>query len=254
MPFDVPAASAKIARMTTTKTRLADQLVSELEQRVFSGELQPGSRFPTEMAIVESTGISRTVVREAFARMAAKGLLISRRGSGAYVAATAHYQAFQITQDELTAIDDLHRLFEMRTPFEAEMAELAAARRTDEDLAAMSDSIDALIGSANVDAAVAADTAFHAAIARATRNNYFLRFTEFLGIRMVPPRTVYLRNTDDVPREEFVRAIADDHNAIFVAIRRQDPAAARGAARAHMYKSIERHELIRGDFSPASGD
>lgn len=229
--------------------KLADQLVADLEQRVLSGELPPGSRFPTEKAVVEETGVSRTVVREAFARMAAKGLLESRRGSGAYVAPTARYQAFQITRDELSEVDDVHRLFEMRTPLEAEMAELAAARRGSDDLDAMTDMIAALVASPNVDAAVDADTAFHVAIARATRNDYFVRFTEFLGIRMVPPRTLYLRNADELPREEYVRAIANDHQAIFNAIRRQDPSAAREAARAHMYKSMERHELIRGSFA-----
>lgn len=237
--------------MTARRRRdpLAKQLVDALAERISGGQYKSGDRLPSEQDLIDEFGVSRTVVREAFARMAAKGLLISRRGSGAYVAPTARYQAFQITQEELAEIDDVHRLFEMRTPLEAEMAELAAARRSKDDLEAMSDAIDALIGSSNVDAAVDADTAFHAAIARATRNVYFVRFTEFLGIRLVPPRTVYLRNTDDVPREEYVRAIADDHAAIFTAIRRQDPSAARNAARAHMYKSMERHELIRGAFS-----
>jgi len=228
--------------------KLADQLVIDLEQRVLSGELPPGSRFPTEKAIVDSTGVSRTVVREAFARMSAKGLLVSRRGSGAYVAEGARYQAFQITRDELGEIDDVQRLFEMRTPLEAEMAGLAAARCDEDDLGAMSSAIKALIESANVDAAVAADTAFHVAIARATRNDYIVRFTEFLGVRLVPPRTLYLRNADDMPREEYIRAIADDHVAIFTAIKKRDPSAARSAARAHMYRSMERHEQIRGAF------
>jgi len=233
----------------SNSAKLADQLVIDLEQRVLSGELPPGSRFPTEKAVVDSTGVSRTVVREAFARMSAKGLLVSRRGSGAYVAESARYQAFQITPDELSEIDDVHRLFEMRTPLEEEMAGLAAGRRRKVDLDAMDAAIEALIGSANVDAAVNADTAFHAAIAGATRNDYFVRFTQFLGVRLVPPRTVYLRNSDGVPREEYIRAIADDHAAIFAAIKKRDPAAARNAARAHMYKSMERHELIRGAFS-----
>jgi DNA-binding FadR family transcriptional regulator len=233
---------------SSSSAKLADQLVSDFERRVLSGELQPGSRFPSEKAVVDSTGVSRTVVREAFARMSAKGLLVSRRGSGAYVAESARYQAFQITRDELGEVDDLHRLFEMRTPLEAEMAELAAARRRTEDLDAMSQSIRALLESTNVDDAVAADTAFHAAIARATNNDYFVRFTEFLGVRLVPPRTLYLRNTDDMPREEYIRAIADDHSAIFGAIRKRDPSAARDAARAHMYKSMERHEQIRDAF------
>ena len=233
------------------RIKLADQLVNDLEQRVLSGELLPGSRFPSEKAIVDNTGVSRTVVREAFARLSAKGLLVSRRGSGAYVTETARYQAFQITQDELGEVDDVHRLFEMRTPLEAEMAGLAATRRNKGDLDAMSAAIRALLASPDVDAAVAADTAFHIAIARATRNDYIVRFTEFLGVRLVPPRTLYLRNTDEMSRDEYIRAIADDHAAILAAIRKNDPAAARGAARAHMHKSMDRHERIRDVFAAA---
>src|SRR3978361_1922420 len=93
---------------SSSSAKLADQLVSDFERRVLSGELPPGSRLPSEKAVVDSTGVSRTVVREAFARMSAKGLLVSRRGSGAYVAESARYQAFQITRDELGEVDDLH--------------------------------------------------------------------------------------------------------------------------------------------------
>lgn len=252
MTFALPDANHPAMNPGKT-TKLADQLVRDLEQRVLSGELPPGSRFPSEKAIVDSTGVSRTVVREAFARMSAKGLLESRRGSGAYVAEGARYQAFQITQDEISEVDDLHRLFEMRTPFEAEMAELAAARRADSDLETMRAAIEALLRSTTVDEAVAADTAFHNAIARATHNDYFVRFTEFLGVRMVPSRTVYLRHAEDVSREDYIRAVADDHAAIYNAIRKRDPSAARNAARAHMYKSTERHELIRDAFLTGDG-
>jgi len=88
--------------MSKTKAaRLADELVVKFERLIDSGELLPGSRFPTEKAITDSAGVSRTVVREAFARLAAQGLLESRRGSGAYVAEGARYRAFQITPDEM---------------------------------------------------------------------------------------------------------------------------------------------------------
>ena len=97
--------------------------------------------------------------------------------------------------------------------------------------------------------------AFHAFLhmrpCRATRNDYIVRFTEFLGVRLVPLRTLYLRNSDDMPREEYIRAIADDHEAIFAAISKRDPEAARAAARAHMQKSMDRHEQIRDVFDAA---
>ena len=65
---------------------------------------------------------------------------------------------------------------------EATVAELAARRRTDEDIAAMRDCL------RRMDEALAAETDgpeidddFHLAIAAATHNQYVLRLSEFLG-------------------------------------------------------------------------
>lgn len=233
----------------TKASALADALVEDLERRVLSGALPPGSRFPTEAAMVANHGVSRTVVREAFARLAAAGLLESRRGSGAYVAEGARYRAFQITADELREIDDIHRLIEMRTPLEIEMAALAAERRDESDITAMKAAIDALLAADEVDAAVDADTAFHTALARATRNDYFTRFTEFLGVRLVPPRTRYLRTPNAMSRRDYVRDIAADHQAILDAIVGGDGERARTAAAQHMRNSHRRHELMRASYS-----
>ena len=70
----------------TKAASLAEDLVRKFEALIHDGSMPPGARFPTEKVITETYGVSRTVVREAFARLAARGLLISRRGSGAYVA------------------------------------------------------------------------------------------------------------------------------------------------------------------------
>ena len=139
----------------TKAESLADTLVERLERQILAGELKPGARFPTEKTITEDFGVSRTVVREAFARLAARGLLTSRRGSGAYVAETAQYRAFQITPDELSEIDDVLKLLEMRIALEGEMATLAADRRTDDDLAAMRAALAAMSESEDMDASVA---------------------------------------------------------------------------------------------------
>ena len=116
-----------LAVMATTKAAsLADDLVQRFEERIEKGEMSPGARFPTEKAITETFGVSRTVVREAYSRLAARGLLVSRRGSGAFVPDGAQYRAFQIAAEEVDEIDDVLRLLEMRMGFEAEMADLVS--------------------------------------------------------------------------------------------------------------------------------
>lgn len=236
--------------MATTKAAsLADDLVQRFEEQIEKGEMAPGARFPTEKAITEAFGVSRTVVREAYSRLAARGLLVSRRGSGAYVPDGAQYRAFQIAADEFGEIEDVLRLLEMRMGFEAEMADLAARRRSDADLAAIQRALDAMENSVNVDESVAADAAFHAAIAAATRNDYFLRFTQFLGVRLVPSRKLYLQGSDLARHQQYARTINRDHRAIFDAIEAGDPTAARRAARRHMEKSIDRYRAMQDGVS-----
>ena len=231
--------------MTTTKAAsLANDLVQLFEQLIGTGELAPGSRFPTEKAITEEFAVSRTVVREAFARLAARGLLVSRQGSGAYVADGARYQAFQVTAEEISAIDDVVKLLEMRIGLEVEMADMAAARRTESDLTAMRDSLAAMDASTDIGGSVSADSDFHVAIARATHNDYFVRFTEFLGVRLVPSRRLYLQSDDPRAHQAYSRQINRDHRAIYDAIAAGNEANARRAARRHLQKSLDRHRAL----------
>lgn len=232
--------------LTTTKAAtLASDLVRRFEEQIEKGEMAPGARFPTEKAMTEAVGVSRTVVREAYSRLAARGLLVSRRGSGAYVPDDARYRAFQIAAAEFGEIEDVLRLLEMRIGFEAEMADLAARRRTDEDLARIRCSLDEMENSIDTEASVAADAAFHAAIAAATRNDYFVRFTQFLGVRLVPSRIVCLQEGGAKRHRQYARTINKDHRAIYEAIEAGNPVAAHRAARRHMEKSIERHRATR---------
>ena len=229
----------------TKAASLADDLVVQFESKILSGALNPGERFPTEMTITTEFGVSRTVVREAFARLAARGLLESRRGSGAYVAEGARYQAFQVTAAELRELDDVLRLLEMRTGFESEMASIAAQRRTDGDLAAMRACMERMAQSTDMDESVAADSAFHAAIAKATGNPYYLRFTDFLGIRLVPSRRLYLRTDSPRSHAAYAKSINRDHKAIYDAIEAHNRTKAGSAARRHMEKSYERYSALK---------
>ena len=107
---------------------LADALFSKLEARILSGEMPPGSRFPSQKEIAEVEQVSRTVVREAVARLEAQGFAVSRQGSGVYVPDNVRYRAFQVTREELSELSDVIKLLEMRLAIETEMAALAAPR------------------------------------------------------------------------------------------------------------------------------
>ncbi len=226
-------------------TSLTDDLFVKLEAQIRSGQLPPGSRLPTQKEIAEAENVSRTVVREAVARLTAQGLAVSRQGSGMYVADTAEYRAFQITKDELHELADIVKLLEMRLGVETEMAGLAAARRTTADIGAIQDALQAMRDlRGDPVAAAKADTAFHLAIARATQNDYYARFVEFLGLRLVPPRNLYLRDQPEEAHQAYAEKVHGEHEAILDAIVRMDPTRAREAARHHMQESLTRHSML----------
>jgi DNA-binding FadR family transcriptional regulator len=202
-------------------------------------------RLPTQKEIALAENVSRTVVREAFARLTAQGLTVSRQGSGVYVADTAAYRAFQITRDELHELADVIKLLEMRLAVETEMAGLAASRRTTADIGRIQEALQDMVESKDDPIATAkADTDFHLAIARATQNEYFGRLVDFMGLRLVPPRNLYLRDQPDAAHEAYAAKVHAEHDAIVDAIVRMDPQRARDAARHHMQESLTRHSTL----------
>ncbi len=221
---------------------LTDALFTKLEARIVSGEIPPGSRFPSQKEIAEAENVSRTVVREAVARLEAQGFAVSRQGSGVYVPDTVHYRAFQVTRDELSELSDVVKLLEMRLAIETEMAALAASRRSAADVSAMRAALRRMAEVSDDPAAsTEADSAFHVTIAKATQNPYYLRLIDFLGVRLVPPRTLYLRDQPPRVHEAYVKKVHREHESIVEAIVRMDSARARSAARRHMQESLARH-------------
>jgi GntR family transcriptional repressor for pyruvate dehydrogenase complex len=224
---------------------MADELFSKIEARIRSGELLPGTRLPTQKEIADEEKVSRTVVREAVARLGAQGLTVSRQGSGVFVADTAQYRAFQITREELNELSDVIKLLEIRLGVETEMAGLAAARRTTADIGAIQQALQDMVEQkADPVAAAKADRAFHMAIARATQNAYYVRFADFLGLRLVPPRNLYLRDSPESAQMAYSAKVHAEHEAIVDAIIRMDTARARETARHHMQESLTRHSML----------
>lgn len=233
---------------------LTDDLCAKLETRIRSGELPPGSRLPSQKEIALSENVSRTVVREAVARLTAQGLTVSRQGSGVYVAENADYRAFQITRSELNELADVIKLLEMRLGVETEMAGLAAARRTTADIGEIQQALDRMVAVADDPVAAAqADRDFHLAIARATQNEYYVRFVDFLGVRLVPSRNVYLGDRPPEAHKEYAAKVLAEHGAIVDAIVRMDSPRAREAARQHMHESLTRHSTLGARFGLQGG-
>lgn len=101
----------------------ADEPVYErLRGGIVEGRYAPGARL-VEQSIAADLGVSRTPVREALRRLESDGLVISERNRGVIV--------------RTVTAADVDDLYELRGRLESYAAELAARRRTVEQLAAI---------------------------------------------------------------------------------------------------------------------
>jgi GntR family transcriptional regulator len=62
------------------------QLAAALSKAINEGRYQPNEALPSERALAEQLDISRVTARKAIERLAAQGLIVSKRGSGNYIA------------------------------------------------------------------------------------------------------------------------------------------------------------------------
>ena len=64
------------------------EVAAALRGRITHGELRPGLRLPSERALASQLGVSRVTVVRALTRLRLEGLVVTRHGSGTFVAAT----------------------------------------------------------------------------------------------------------------------------------------------------------------------
>src|SRR5690349_6450653 len=116
--------------------RLSDRLAARLRAELKAGEWRPGERLPTEHQLAQAHGVSRTVVREAVHQLRSRGLLVSRQGSGVYVA-EAPPAALELEPPAPGSVEAVVQIREERRALEAETAALAAARASALQVAAL---------------------------------------------------------------------------------------------------------------------
>jgi GntR family transcriptional regulator, transcriptional repressor for pyruvate dehydrogenase complex len=218
---------------------LSDTVARLLLEKIDLGAFPRGGKLPTEVVLSQEFGVSRTVVREAIARLKHEGVVEPRQGSGVFVTEQAGIKPLRIDVTETSSPAAVMQILELRRAIEAEVAAQAARRRTEADLLAIDAALQRIEQDvAAGDSGVAADVAFHRVLASATCNPYFIKTLEFLSQYLEAATTVTRRN--EARYEGFSRQVREEHEAIVAAIRAGDEMAARAAAQTHMFNAARR--------------
>jgi GntR family transcriptional regulator, phosphonate transport system regulatory protein len=73
---------------STAKTPIWKAIAEALRSDLAEGRYSPGDRLPTESALADRFGVNRHTVRHGISALVDEGLVRTRRGAGAFVAAT----------------------------------------------------------------------------------------------------------------------------------------------------------------------
>lgn len=226
----------------------ASQVVEQLRAAIVDGHLRTGDRLPSEHQLAHDFGVSRGTVREAIRTLAASNLVTSSRGAGGGTFVTtpqAGELAEQIGEQIVLwfragniSLGEVHHA---RHVLETECVRLAAVNRTEDDLSAIRQPVEVSRDPAlGEDEWLATDVDFHTAVSKAAKNSILeLAMT---AVHLVRPRTNRL-----LLKELERNLIADQHWAIYEAIRDRDPAAAAGAFEEHFTYLNEKQERALAD-------
>ena len=212
--------------------RLYHTVANQILELIDSGIFPPGSRLPGERDLAVKFGVSRVAVREAEIVLQAQGRLEIKVGSGAYV-----LDASDLPVNGLPKVGPFE-LTEARALFEGESAALAAPMITDDIIAELENYIGIMSGKIpSKMSSVEADEAFHLTIARAT-NNHAIMFVVNSMWNMRNEAAQLQKVYTDVCQQDASHR-EDEHEAILIALKNRDSAAARAAMRTHFTRILE---------------
>src|SRR5260370_39668357 len=117
------------------RSRLYEDVGERLGAFVREAGMVPGDQFPPERELAQRMQVSRTSIRQSLVVLQALGFVDVRQGEGVFLRRTRGFgEALSKLLERRRRLPDV---LEAREALEVKLAELAAVRRSEEDLAAM---------------------------------------------------------------------------------------------------------------------
>lgn len=218
--------ASNVSEKPIEQTRASDSARKLVLSLIFSGEMGPGDRLPPERELAVQLGISRITLREALKSLEAAGYLVTKVGAHGGTRVN-DLPALERCFDEWVRAqgDQLDSLIEYHNIIESAIAELAAERRTDEDLARLEAA--RIPENPSRELLVQRHREFHTALALAAKNPQLMD-------AMVSVRREIFVPLDHVMDDHRVDVIRENHERILAAVRDRDPKRAAEEMRRHL--------------------
>jgi GntR family transcriptional regulator, transcriptional repressor for pyruvate dehydrogenase complex len=209
------------------RPRLYEVIVEQLCAYIADNEMNPGDRLPAERDLAAKLGVSRASLSQALVALEVQGVLSVRHGDGAIlIRRPAEERAIKALREHVDRIPDI---IEAREALEVKLVGLAAARRSDAEMAAIDAAIEKM--EAEVDAGergVVGDEMFHEAITAAAHSSLLAKLMHEISGLIKETRI------ESLSQEDRPRASLEGHRRIADAVRKQDPQEASQAMADHI--------------------
>lgn len=163
-----------MAIQKANRSTLVEQVTIQIEHMIEIGQWKVGEKIPAEPELMGQFEVSRNTLREAIQALVHVGLLQTRQGIGTTVKSD---NDLGLALERKIKKSDLLETLEVRLGLEREASQLAAVRRTGDDLKKIENCLkDCKIAAKNNDPFqfTKMDIIFHKSIAQATHNKMFI--------------------------------------------------------------------------------
>lgn len=222
----------------------ADQVARTIGGDILAGVFPSGSKLPSEAEMLQRFGVSRTVLREAFKTLTAKGLIVSRTRIGTMVLDSVHWNffdadilAWKVAQGfDVAFVRDVAAI---RLAIEPAAAEAAARHATHQDIALLRSCLVRMADATGSAGDFAdADLEFHKGVGLASGNVLMRSLSAVIETALLAS----FRMSSPVREAEVHEASVKGHARIVDAIEAGDGPAAAQAMRDIIHHGFDRLE------------
>ncbi|GMA19173.1 FadR family transcriptional regulator [Arsenicicoccus piscis] len=209
------------------KTTVEQSLRAYLDDKTANGELGPGSRLPTERALVAQLDAPRSAVRRALDTLEGEGVVTRHVGRGTFLTESARAGAEAAPPDTSPV-----EIMQVRLVIEPPVAMLAARLATQADLDRIVECLQAGGASSTFEDFEAWDAKLHRAIAHAAHNGLLLSMFDVMNTARTLPVWGTLKRRTSTPERRG--CYHQEHEAIVGALVDRDPEKAERTMRVHL--------------------
>lgn len=206
-------------------------VINEIGLGIVTGKFPVGSILASDAAMMESYGVSRTVLREALKTLEAKGMIEARPKVGTRVSPASRWSFFdpQVLSWHFYAKPDrrfYESLFDIRLSLETRAAQLACERRTADNIRLMKYWLHQMdLAEDNLEAHGLSGLEIHRAIAESSGNTLLRSVTGIVELTLA----LALKSLGDTTTSDYQKTALAAHTALLNAIEQNKPSDALAA-------------------------